>query len=69
MFGLPPRVEIPQPLWVAPSSLASKLGQSASYPVAQIVSEDTEQYLLWYQPLRNIISSNQMDFGLLITAL
>lgn len=69
MFGLPPRVEIPQPLWVDLSSLASKLGQSASHPVAQIVSEDTEQYVLWYQPLRNIISSNQMDFGLLITAL
>lgn len=40
MFGLPPRVEIPQSHRAALSSLMSTLAQSASHPVAHIVCED-----------------------------
>lgn len=51
------------------SSSVPTLAQSRCHPLAQAASEDIKQYWPCSQLLGSIISSSQMDLGLLTTAL
>lgn len=59
----------PKTHWTVLSSLVPTLAQSTPHPLAQAASEDIKRFWPCWQLLGSIISPNQMDLGLLTTAL